>query len=283
MTLTEARRPRYLQWLIILAIVSIFVVRSLLAVRGQPPRLDDVFTALTIAGALIAVLRGRRALRGTDLVIALALGALVGVTMLSATLFSPYPFFGIVRSRGGQAVVRGVTTAIAALGGLALMHLGGPVHLRVATCEWQAMGRSLGLGLAVGAPLAVLNVVALQVTEGRGLDWRSPLAATLDALQPAIVEEVVYRFALLGLLWWVLHAVGSRRPVLVASLLAMLIHSYSHLDDLLVQAPLAALGMGLALTLPWGLPLTLLAVRRDLESALGFHWVQDVARFVTGF
>jgi|GEM_PF-4049502 hypothetical protein len=29
-------------------------------------------------------------------------------------------------------------------------------------------------------------------------------------------------------------------------------------------------------------PLTVLALRRDLESAVGFHWVQDAARFIGG-
>ena len=29
--------------------------------------------------------------------------------------------------------------------------------------------------------------------------------------------------------------------------------------------------------------MTFLAVRRDLESASGFHWVQDFLRFTAGF
>lgn len=33
----------------------------------------------------------------------------------------------------------------------------------------------------------------------------------------------------------------------------------------------------------WGLPLTLLARFKDLESAIAFHWIQDVARFLAGF
>lgn len=63
----------------------------------------------------------------------------------------------------------------------------------------------------------------------------------------------------------------------------MLVYNYSHFDDLFIQSPLAALGMGAALALIWGLPLLFLARRRGLESAIAFHWLQDVVRFVAGF
>jgi hypothetical protein len=29
--------------------------------------------------------------------------------------------------------------------------------------------------------------------------------------------------------------------------------------------------------------MTVLALRRDLDSAVAFHWVQDIARFLAGF
>jgi hypothetical protein len=40
---------------------------------------------------------------------------------------------------------------------------------------------------------------------------------------------------------------------------------------------------GAAMALLWGLPPTILALRRDLESAVAFHWIQDAARFLAGF
>ncbi len=55
------------------------------------------------------------------------------------------------------------------------------------------------------------------------------------------------------------------------------------LDDLFLQAPLVALGMGAVLALFWGLPPLILARRRGLESAIAFHWLQDAARFLAGF
>lgn len=70
-----------------------------------------------------------------------------------------------------------------------------------------------------------MNVFALQLTQGRPIVWQSPLAALLDALQPGIVEEVIYRFALLGLLWLALHKSMPRQAAWLAGLLALLAHT----------------------------------------------------------
>jgi hypothetical protein len=137
--------------------------------------------------------------------------------------------------------------------------------------------------LLVGLPLAIVNVIALQFTEGQIIAWQNPLAALLDALQPGIVEEVIYRFALWGLLWLVLRNPIPGRSVFLSGLLATLIHTFQHFDVLFVQSPLAAFGIGLGMTLIWGLPSFFLAWRRGLESAKTFHWIQDVTRFLVGF
>lgn len=269
--------------LLVLGIAAVFVVRTALAHSGDPPRLNDLFTVLTLAGSLAVLLRGYPGLRTLDWALGLGLGAVVALTILPATLFSPYPFFGVVTDNRGQALVRGGATALAALGGLVILRWGGPVDLSAARGAWRKVGRSVALGLVLGAPLALVNVLALRLTQSRDVTWQSPLAALLDALQPALVEEVVYRFALLGLLWLLLRRPLPRHAPWLAGLLALLIHTYIHFDDLFVQNPALALAMGAALGILWGLPLTLLALRRDLESAIAFHWVQDVARFVAGF
>ena len=269
--------------LLIATILLIFLGRTLLAVRFIVPHTFHLFDTFTVAGSILVLLRGYRNLRQQDLILALILGAVIGVGMMFATLFSPYPFFGVVRSNAGQAGVRGIFTFIAALGGLAIMRQGGPVQFHAANGNWRDMSRGILVGLTIGLPLAVLNAFALQFTQGQPIDWQSPLAALLDALQPGIVEEVVYRFALWGLLWLVLRNTLPKQAIWLAGLLAMLLHNYSHFDDLLIQSPLAALGMGAVLALIWGLPPLLLARRRGLESAIAFHWIQDVARFLAGF
>lgn len=264
-------------------LLFVFIARSVLAAYFPLPRLNDLFTVLTIAGGLVVLLANWRLVQGLDGAIALGTGTLVGVTMYFSTLFTPYDFWGVISGNLGQALVRGGCTALAMGSGLIIMRLGGPVQVRLVRGEYGKVLLSLGLGLITGLPLAVLNVFALQLTQGRAIVWQSLPAALMDALQPAVVEEIIYRFAFLGLLWMVLKRSMPRQAVWLASILALLVHNFMHFDDLWLQAPLTALGMGLVMALVWGLPPTLLALRRDLESAVAFHWIQDAARFWAGF
>jgi hypothetical protein len=94
---------------------------------------------------------------------------------------------------------------------------------------------------------------------------------------------VIYRFALWGLLWRILNKSLPEKAVWLAGVLAMLNHNYQHFDDLFIQSPWVAVGMGAALAIFWGIPPMILARKRGLESAISFHWIQDVARFLTGF
>ncbi len=218
--------------LLIAGILAIFTIRGLLTVHFVVPHSFHLFDTLTVAAALIVLSKGHQNLWRRDWSLALVLGTLIGVGMYFATLFSPYPFLGIVKSTFGQALMRGLFTTIASLGGLVIMRQGGPVQFHAADGNWRNTGWGILLGLAVGLPLAVLNVFALQLTQGHPIDWQSPLAALLDALQPGVVEEVIYRFTLWGLLWLMLKNSMPDQAVWLAGLLSMLVHNYSHFDDL---------------------------------------------------
>jgi hypothetical protein len=264
-------------------IVAIFLVRSLLAARYDIPRLNDLFSILILAGSGLVLWKDWRRLQRGDWVAAIFLGVLVGVGMNFATLFTPYPFLGVVDGNPAQAVLRGLFTALAALGGLVIMRQGGPVQFYAAAGERSKALRGILIGLGIGLPLALLNVFALQLTQAQAITWQNPLAAALDALQPGIVEEVIYRFALWGLLWLVLQKANPEKATWFAGLLSMLVHNYQHFDDLFLQAPLMALGMGAVMALLWGLPPLILARRKGLEAAIAFHWLQDALRFLSGF
>ncbi len=264
------------------ATAAVFVVRTLLAHVGEPPRLFDLFTVITVLGALCVLIAERGRLRGTDWLAAVAAGLFVACTMPFTTLFTPYPFWGVVGDRVGQGALRGVLVGVAALGALAMMRRGGPVQTSVAAGDLGKAARSLIIGAVIGLPLAVLNMFANSWTQSRALVWQSMPAAALDALQPALFEEIVFRFAFLGLLWLPLRPFWGARAIWPAGALAFLVHTYAHYDELFVSQPVVALIMGAALAVIWGLPMTVLAVRRDLESAIGFHWVQDALRFWAG-
>jgi hypothetical protein len=275
---------RYNTFFYLLAgILFIFVARTLLAVRFPLPRLNDIFTALTVVGSLVVLLKGLGRIKTSDWFIGMGAGLLVGVTMYYATLFTPYDFLGSVQGNVAQALARGVCTFIAMLGGLVIMRQGGAVQVSLTQGNIRKMFVNILIGLTIGLPLAILNVFALQFTQGQSITWQNPLAALSDALQPALVEEIVYRFAFLGLMWTVLRHSMPRAANWQAGLLALFVHNFMHFDDLWLEEPLVALGMGAVMALIWGLPPTILALRRDLESAIAFHWMQDVARFLTGF
>jgi hypothetical protein len=275
---------RWLSFLgLVVGCVLIFVLRNGLARAIQLPRTFELFDTITVAGAFIAILVGYGRLTRRDWLVSAIVGLFIGAQLPFASLFSPYPFFQVVQNSFVHGLIRGMYTAIALLGGLVVMRYGGPVRVRLANGEGRKALISLAMGAGVGIPLAVLNMFANRLTQGRPFEWQSPFLAAVDALQPAIYEDVLYRLAFLGLAWWVLRrAWPDKTASLLAGVLATLVHAYAHLDDLFITQPLAALGMGAVMALIWGVPLTFLALRRDLESSIGFHWIQDTLRFFAG-
>jgi len=270
-------------FLLIMGILIIFVVYTLTAGKYQLPNLFDFFDTITILGSVVVLFKYHKTLNRSDWIIGISIAIIIGVGMNFKTLFSPYPFFGIINNDLGMAFIRSIYTFLAILGGIIIMRLGGPVQFRIGNHQWKKSAKSIVVGLLIGFPLAVLNVFALRITEGQPIIWQQPFRAMLDALQPAIVEEMIYRFALLGLFWKMLHGPTPKQAPLVSGLLVLVIHNFAHLGDLFIENPLLALGMGTVMSIIWGLPETLLALRRDIDSAISFHYVQDFARFITGF
>ena len=269
--------------LIIVGALAVFLGRAALAGLIWMPRTFEIFDSLTVVGGLILVVYDHTRLRRTDWFTAGVIGVLVGAGMWVASLFTPYPFLGRLNGKAEQALLRGVFTTIALLGGLVVQRRMGPVRLEWADGNVGAAWRGGALGLLVGLPLAAVNVYALGLTQGQPIVWQPPAAALLDALQPAVLEEAVYRFALWGLVWLCLKRSLPTTAVLWAGGLATAIHAFAHVDDLMRQAPLIAFGMGTALAVVWGFPPAWLARRRGLESAVAFHWIQDAARFLAGY
>jgi hypothetical protein len=52
--------------LLVAGILAVFVIRTALAASGNPPRLNDLFTIITLAGALAVWIAGYRGLRRSD-------------------------------------------------------------------------------------------------------------------------------------------------------------------------------------------------------------------------
>ena len=263
-------------------LLVIFIGRTLLAAHYDVPRLFELIDSLIILASLFVILKGFQQLSSKDWIIAVGLGCFIGLSMLFTTLYSPYPFFDIIKSTTGLAITRGLFTTIATLCGLIIMRQGGPIPFLLSDGKKKPW-KNIVFGLAIGIPFAIINVVAFTLTEGQTIIWQNPIAAIVDALQPAIIEEVIYRFALWGLLWLILRKSLPDKAASFAGLLVVFVHSYAHFDVLFIQAPLMGFGMGLVMGIVWGLPLYFLARHQGLESAIAFHWIQDALRFLTGF
>jgi hypothetical protein len=128
------------------------------------------------------------------------------------------------------------------------------------------VGRSLLAGIALAAPLAIINNLYFYMGSGT-ISFQNPLVSAWAALSPGIHEEIIFRFFVLALCLALLQSVTARRTALVvAVLLAVVPHSLNHLPDLLLENPVGGLILLIATSLLFGLPMALLQLRRDLES-----------------
>ena len=278
-------RP-WLRWAVLagvaLAPVALIVGWRALALLRPVPQLFQLFDTLVLLGSLAVIMRGYQHLRVRDAWLALVVGALLG-GLVPATGF--YPLLAWTTpgaSDGLVALLHGTGVAIALLAGIVVLQRRGPVRLHAASGAWTSSLAGLGIGAAIGLPLAAINAYANTLVQGRPFAWQASAFPLLEALEPGLVEEIVYRFALLGIVWLLLRPSWGRRAGWLAGVVVLLVHTFAHNGELLLSDPLMYVAFGTVLAVVWGVPLTILALRRDLESAAGFHWVQDAARFLGG-
>ena len=152
---------------------------------------------------------------------------------------------------------------------------------------FQAPGKiiikNLLIGVALALPLAVLNNLYFYLNSGSFV-IQNIFVSALEALRPAIAEEVVFRYFILALCF---SFFGQKEPgrwqMAAAVFLAVVPHSLNHLPVLFLQNPLMGIAMLLMTSLLFGLPMALLQVKRDLGSAIAFHWLIDFVRFLFGY
>jgi hypothetical protein len=226
--------------------------------------------ALTI-GACVALILKWRHLTPRAAVLGLALGVLSGLAHL---LHEPYLWGSVHEGLGVWACF---------MGGFVLFQELEKPRIPAFQPPVATIARSLLFGIVVALPLALINNLYFFVTVGV-VEMQDPLVSAFTALSPGIHEEIIFRFFVLAVCQTLLRGVASRRLAMgTAVFLAVVPHSLNHLPDLFRDNPVAAVTLLVATCLLFGLPMALLQLKRNLESAIAFHWFIDFARFLFGF
>lgn len=236
------------------------------------------FLALAIAGLCLAI-RYRSRLVPGDLVAPLFLAALVWLAIQAQYWYNDWtsaiPYYA--------PTFNAVEVFLIALGAVGLLKAHDVLRFRLAGNDLAAVGRSLGLGLLLGIPFAILNVLLFVLVDGEQIAMQDILTQAIIALKPAIMEEIAFRLLFMGLAIVVLMKVLPRKIAIVSAVfMAIVFHSALHVSNLVTANPAMALATVSFTSLLFGLPMALLAYKKDIETATGFHWVIDAVRFSLG-
>lgn len=145
------------------------------------------------------------------------------------------------------------------------------------------LARAALFGIATAIPFAFLNNAFFYLSVGR-VQFANPISSGWMALSPGISEEIIFRFFVMSLCVHLLRDETSRKWAVAAGVfLGIVPHSLNHLPDLFLVNPGQAVFMLVATCLLFGLPMALLQLKRNLETAIAFHWFIDFTRFLFGF
>jgi hypothetical protein len=136
----------------------------------------------------------------------------------------------------------------------------------------------------VGLPLAVINVAFFVVVEKLPVSYRDVLDSFVIAAGTSITEGVACRLLLMGLTLVVLQRYLPKKLTIAIALLAgaffaPAIAAYG----ILPAAPVQALTMVTVSGLLFALPMALLAYYRDIEAAIGTHWIVAFIQYSLGY
>jgi hypothetical protein len=139
---------------------------------------------------------------------------------------------------------------------------------------WPAV-RSFSFGILLGTPWALANVVMGSAEGGRSA-WVESWWQPLIALQPGIAEEAWGRLLMVPLVFLLFRRVSPNRTAFSASLIVMAYwFAYLHTSGNLVSALVSTLIIGTLFILP----LSIVCLYHDLETAIGFHFWMDFLKF----
>jgi len=139
---------------------------------------------------------------------------------------------------------------------------------------WPAV-RGFLLGILLGTPWALASVVMGSAEGGRSA-WVASWWQPLIALQPGIAEEAWGRLLLVPLVFLLFRRVSSSRTAFSTALIVMAYwFAYLHASGNVVSMLVSTFIIGSLLTLP----ISIVCLYYDLETAIGFHFWMDFLKF----
>jgi hypothetical protein len=223
---------------------------------------------------LCLVLLGKRPAR-RELAISATSTCLVWVSVQSLYIYNHWtpiiPFF--------SPTIAAVETLLMTLGFFAL-DVKKPRSVLIEG-NYRNIVTSLGVGLILGLLFGLINLGFFVYLYKQPIVAGNLLYGSLKALQPGIVEETAWRLFFLGGALPLLSKHLPKRIAEISSIsLTILFHAIPHVYQTLLVDPISSFITVIILSLLFGLPMTLLAYRRDIETAICFHWTIDAIRFI---
>lgn len=268
---------------VILAYAAIFALSYPLAQHSDAPLLGVIvsgpaallYLTFSVLGGLL-VIKNRREIGMRDALVAAGLAGLVWASVEYRYLFHGWtpviPFY--------EPTFNALEVFLMALGSLTLRKTRF-VKSSLAEGDHRKAGRSMATGLLLGVPFALINLAFFVFLYGQGLGVGDILYGGVNALRPAILEEVAFRLFFMGVSMSLLTKHASHAIAVRASIaMAVLFHSLPHVYELLPVDPLMALATVLVSSVLFGMPMAVLAYRRDIEASISFHWTIDAIRFI---
>lgn len=254
--------------LILLAAVILFPLRTLVG----PPLLFGLPVV-----ALVVLIMLRRQLTTRDVYYALFLALIAGVAGLGNGSISEMslPVWALLQV---LLVLTGFLAGWAILRHTNLAEQG--VGKSLVLSEGAGRGALGGLlGMLIAVPWAIANLIMGGSADSAVDTWVRSWWQPLVAIQPGIAEEAWGRLLLVPLLFLLFRLAAQPRTALTAALvLAAYWFAYLHTPGGIEAIP----SMLIVGTL-YGLPVSYLCLYRDLETAIGWHFMVDFIRFSYAF
>jgi hypothetical protein len=173
-------------------------------------------------------------------------------------------------------------TLLSLLAGWSILHRSGLLRegigrSRFLTAGMWPAGQSFLLGILLGTPWALAGVVMGSAEGGRSA-WVESWWQPLIALQPGIAEEAWGRLLLVPLVFLLFRRVSPNRRAFSTALIVIAYwFAYLHASGNIVSVLVSTLIVGSL----FSLPISIVCLYHDLETAIGFHFWMDFLKFAS--